>query len=301
MENAITGSVFNIERYSVHDGPGIRTLVFLKGCPLSCLWCCNPESQKAIPEVLLFPENCIACGACVDACPADAISVREGTLVTDETICTRCMRCVDECYPEARRAYGRPMTVEEVMKRIEGDIPFYHRSGGGVTVSGGEPFVQHKFLKELFCVCRDRKIGTAVETCGYVPEDVFDAMMPYVDVYLFDLKHMDDAIHRELTGKGNALIHRNFRAAVAAGKYVIPRMPLIPTLNDSQDNLKATCAFLRENGQDTLNLLPYHELGVNKYQRLGREYLLQLKPHSKEAVDSMKRFVEDQGIRCLIH
>jgi pyruvate formate lyase activating enzyme len=301
MNGMITGSVFNIERYSVHDGPGIRTLVFLKGCLLSCLWCCNPESQQAKPELLLFPENCIGCGACVDACPVGAVTLREGKIVTDAAKCTLCMRCVDECYPEARRAYGRPMSVDEVIKKIEGDIPFYERSGGGVTVSGGEPFVQHKFLKELFQACRSRGIGTAVETCGYVPEDVFSAMMPYVDVYLFDLKHMDSAHHRELTGKDNQLIHRNFQAVVAAGKHVIPRMPLIPTLNDSWENLRETCAFLRKNGLDTLNILPYHELGVNKYARLGRTYELHLQPHTKEQLAEIQKFVVEQGICCLVH
>lgn len=301
MSTTVRGSVFNIERYSVHDGPGIRTLVFLKGCPLSCLWCCNPESQKAHPELLFFEENCIGCGACIQACSQGAISLKGERLVTDSEKCALCMRCVEACYPEARRAYGSAMTVNEVMKRIEGDLPFYLRSGGGITVSGGEPFAQHAFLKELLKACRQRGIGTAVETCGYVPEEIFSSMLQDIDVYLFDLKHMDDEAHRKLTGCGNEIIHRNFRSAVHAGKHLIPRMPLIPTLNDSFENLKATCDFLHELGLHVLNILPYHELGINKYEKIGRRYTLSLKPHTKEQLAEIKTFVERQHITCLIH
>lgn len=296
-----TGNVFNIERYAVHDGPGIRTLVFLKGCPLRCLWCCNPESQRPEAELLLFPENCIGCGECLRNCPSHAISRGADGLVTDSGKCTCCGACAECCYPRARTLCGGGMTAEEVLNEVRKDLLFYRQSGGGVTLSGGEPFFQFEFAAALLRSCRELEINTAVETCGYVPERRFKEALPLVDTYLFDLKHMDPETHIRLTGVGNELIHRNFETLLEAGKRVIPRMPLIPGLNDTEESLHATCMFLRERSIGTLNLLPYHELGVNKYTRTGREYTLNLRPHTVEEIARKKRFVESQGIACSVY
>lgn len=296
-----TGTVFNIERYAVHDGPGIRTLVFLKGCPLRCLWCCNPESQRPGAELLLFPENCIGCGACVESCRSGAISLREGSLVTDAGRCTLCGACAESCYPKARTVCGREMSVGEVLELLRKDVPFYRRSGGGVTLSGGEPFFQYEFAAALLCACREAGIHTAVETCGYVPEERFQAAAPLVDAYLFDLKHMDPESHARLTGVDNARILRNFEFLLKAGKQVVPRVPMIPGLNDTEEALGAVCAFLRERSVGTLNLLPYHELGVHKYARVGKQYTLNLRPHTVEEIAEKKRFVESQGMLCEVY
>ena len=296
-----TGTVFNIERYAVHDGPGIRTLVFLKGCPLRCLWCCNPESQRPEAELLTFPENCIGCGECLLGCPNNAVSRGPDGIVTDAGKCALCGACAKNCYAKARTLCGDSMTVEAVMDQVRKDLPFYRRSGGGVTISGGEPFFQFEFAEALLERCRELGINTAAETCGHVPERRFKQAIPLVDTYLFDLKHMDPEVHARLTGVGNELIHRNFDALLEAGKHVVPRMPLIPTLNDSEESLYATCAFLKERSVTTLNLLPYHELGVNKYARTGRGYTLSLRPHTVEEIAQKKRFVESQGITCSVY
>lgn len=301
MSNIIRGIVFNIEKYSVHDGPGIRTLVFLKGCPLSCLWCCNPESQKVTSELIFFPENCIECGACKNSCPNKAINIQSRELIIDVAKCTLCMKCVEECYSNALRSYGKKMTVNEVLMEVEKDLMFYQISGGGLTISGGEPFVQHVFLRELLTKSRKHGINNAVETCGYVASEIFDSMIPLIDVFLFDLKHMDNTKHEKLTGMGNEIIHKNFSSAVKSGKDVIPRMPLIPTLNDSPENLQSTCKFIKSHGLNIINILPYHELGISKYKKLGREYSLNLQIYTNDKLVEIKKFVESQGMKCMMY
>jgi pyruvate formate lyase activating enzyme len=274
-----TGLVFDIQRFSIHDGPGIRTTVFLKGCPLACPWCHNPESQASTPELMLWPGRCIACEACLAACSHGAISIevhaRERRIVTDLARCRLCAECVDACYAGAREIVGRTMTVGEVMLEVQRDVAFYDQSGGGVTFSGGEPLAQAEFLSALLRDCRAQEIHTAVDTCGYAPWSVIDEVRPYVGLFLYDLKLMDDARHRQITGVSNAPILDNLQRLAACGHRLRVRMPVIPGLNDDEANLQALGAFVAAlPGAVGVDLLAYHPTARDKYQRLNRAYPL---------------------------
>jgi pyruvate formate lyase activating enzyme len=274
------GLVFDIQRFSIHDGPGIRTTVFLKGCPLACPWCHNPESQATTPELIFWPGRCIGCEACLIACPHGALSIaiEEGArrIVTNAAHCQLCAGCVDACYAGAREIVGRRMTVGEVLVEVARDVPFYDQSGGGVTFSGGEPLAQPEFLAGLLRACRAREIGTAVDTCGYAPWSVVDRVRPYVDLFLYDLKLMDDARHRQVTGVSNELILDNLQRLAAAGHRLRARVPVIPGLNDDEANIDALGAFVAAlPGAVSVDLLAYHPTARDKYQRLGRDYPLE--------------------------
>lgn len=283
-EAAQTGLVFDIQRYSIHDGPGIRTTVFLKGCPLACPWCHNPESQTAGPELMLWPDRCILCESCLATCPQGAISSSGGEperrVRTDLQRCRLCGECVEACVAGAREIVGRLMTVEEVLSRVERDLPFYDQSGGGVTFSGGEPLAQPEFLSALLQACRALEIHTTVDTCGYAPWHVVDHLRSCVDLFLYDLKLMDEARHYKITGVSNEPILENLRALAAAGQRLRVRVPVIPGVNDDRANVHALGAFVAAlPGQIGIDLLPYHATARDKYRRLGRTYpLLDLQP-----------------------
>jgi pyruvate formate lyase activating enzyme len=266
--------VFDIQRFSVHDGPGIRTTVFLKGCNLRCAWCHNPESLHATTEIQVFPDKCITCGQCVMVCPADAVRrSEEGRIVYDRSRCLRCGRCAEACFAGARVAMGRIMTVDEVLAVVERDSAFYARSGGGATFSGGEPLLQPDFLFALLAECRARGILTAVDTAGDVPFERLRRAADLADLLLFDVKAMDEAVHRKATGTGNARILSNL-ARIADGSIEIRiRIPVIPSINATEENMAATAAMLRPlKGIRHVQLLPFHKLGEGKYRGLGMEY-----------------------------
>jgi pyruvate formate lyase activating enzyme len=267
------GLVSNIQRYSVSDGPGIRTTVFLKGCPLGCKWCHNPESVSPEKQLILREDRCIGCGECLVVCEQHAIRREGSRLVTDRAKCVRCGRCVDVCYAEARGLVGREMSTDEVMREVSKDKVFYAQSCGGVTFSGGEPFHQPEFLLSLLKASRAQGIHTAVDTSGHFLPELFGRADGLVNLYLFDLKTLDEARHRDFTGVSNTLILENLRALVEHRNRVVVRVPIVPKFNDDLAEIRRIGLFVEGlPGVDEIHILPYHKSGVAKYQRLGQEY-----------------------------
>jgi pyruvate formate lyase activating enzyme len=268
----VTGRIFDIKRYSIHDGPGIRTTVFLKGCSLACLWCHNPESIAAGPELMHWPARCVRCHACVAACPEGAIAKdTAGAIVVDREKCDVCGKCAEACLYDAMQVIGRETTVEEVLAEAEKDRIFYEQSGGGVTLSGGDPAVQAEFAEALLDACRERGLRTAVDTAGLTKNGALARLAAKTDLLLFDLKLMDDARHREFTGVSNALILDNLERLAAAGPAIWVRIPLVRGVNDDDDNIRRTVAFLKRlKTVRRVGLLPYHAGGLDKAGRIGK-------------------------------
>ena len=265
--------IFNIQKCSIHDGEGLRTLVFFKGCPLKCKWCANPESQNYSAEIMESPIRCIGCGACREICPQAAI-LEDGTI--DRSLCDNCMKCIDVCYAEAKKITGREYTVEELYKEIEKDKPFYSMFGGGVTFSGGEPLTHSELLKDIAEKCHEKGINVVVESCGCGDFEKFKMALPYIDSMIMDIKHIDAAVHKTLTGAGNELILDNIRKISEYGIPLTIRTPIVPGLTDAEENIRGIAEFVA--GLQTAKeyeLLAYHSLGESKYKALGRGYGLE--------------------------
>lgn len=271
------GMVFNIQKYSVHDGPGIRTIVFLKGCALSCRWCSNPESQKREPELAFNAGRCLGvskCGHCIVACPHGSITLGDDDkLNIDRSRCAECdLPCAAACPAQGLLVYGKERTVDDVLNVVEQDMAFYARSGGGLTLSGGEPLLQGEFAVALLREARTRRIKTAVETCGMVSPETIREAAPYLNYVLFDIKHMDSAVHEAQTGLPNRRILENFR--ILAEEFpalpILARTPVIPGFNDSEEAIAAIARFLKPFERVEYEMLPYHRLGTQKYQFLDR-------------------------------
>ncbi|MEW5872897.1 MAG: glycyl-radical enzyme activating protein [Chloroflexota bacterium] len=273
MSTSPTGILFDLRRFSIHDGPGIRTAVFFKGCPLRCTWCHNPESQSPRPELILRPRRCIACLACIEACPIGAVTLQDGAPVTDLSLCQACGECAQVCYAESRQVVGQRYTVQQVMDEMQRDGDFYAQSGGGVTFSGGEPLQQWRFLLALLQAAKAGGLHTCLDTCGYAPWERLERVLPYVDLFLYDLKLIDSARHRQYTGVPNRRILSNLRQLAASGASIRLRLPVIPGVNDDEGNLHATARFAAglPNLQG-LDLLAYHNSAEAKYRGLGRPY-----------------------------
>lgn len=276
-DKQVQGMVFNVQRYSVHDGNGIRTIVFLKGCPLRCKWCSNPESQLLAPELARNELRCLGadkCGFCLKACAPGALSVPSGGLpVVDREQCSGCMACTSACPSKALIAYGAMRTVDDVLKGVEQDSLFYARSGGGMTLSGGEPFMQPEFALALLREAKRRRIDTAAECCGQAPLPVLEEACSLLRELLFDIKVMDPAKHREAVGADNKTILANLKHILEnhSSLPVCVRTPVIPGVNDSEEDIAAILRFLEPYPQARYELLPYHRLGTQKYHFLGRE------------------------------
>jgi len=294
-------TVFEIERFALNDGPGIRSVVFFKGCPLRCRWCSNPESQSPGPELFYRPRTCLACGRCVEVCPQGALRLR-ATLEIYRELCNACGQCVQACNTESLSLAGRELAVGEILQELLRDEIFYRNSGGGVTFSGGEPTAQPEALRVLAGLCRDRGLATCLETCGFFPWEAIEEALPALDLVLFDLKHLDSGRHQELTGAGNELVLANLRRLVEAGIEVVVRFPLIPGINDDPAHLGRLGDFLKGCAPGLrLDLLPYHRLGNSKYGGLGRPCPLEeVVPPTEEQLQAVKEFFERRGLAARI-
>lgn len=296
-----TALVFNIQKYSIHDGPGIRSTVFFKGCPLLCAWCHNPESQIFTPELFWQCDRCIGCGTCVEVCPQDALSLTPQGLHIDREACDLCGRCADICPTLALEQVGRPMTVAEVMAEIDKDAPFYEQSGGGITLSGGEPLSQADFALELLKACKERGYHTAIDTGGFVPLSVFERVLPYTDLFLYDIKHLDEEAHRRYMQAPIGPIVDNLRWLAAQGAEIWLRIPLIPGVNDAAEHIDRIGALAAELGIKRVHLLPYHKLAAAKYHRLGIKYTLPtLEEPDEQAVEQAAEILRKRGLNVHI-
>ncbi len=269
MENVL---ISNIQRFSTKDGPGIRTSVFFKGCPLRCKWCHNPETHLSGHEIMYNAENCTLCGRCVLACPEGAIKIENNTVITDAKICNSCKKCTDECYYNAREISGKEMSFEQIADVIERDMAFYSSSGGGVTFSGGECVIYPELLCKLLKFCKSRRIHTAVDTSGFATSDVFEKIMPYTDLFLYDIKAFSSKLHQELTGVPNDLIWANLELLCTHGADVNLRLPVIEGCNALLEDVEKTAEKCAALGIKKVNILPYHDMGKYKYTKLGKEY-----------------------------
>lgn len=268
----MTGMVFDIQKFSIHDGPGIRTTVFLKGCPLRCLWCHNPESQESGLEISLVPSKCIGCGYCFKACPLNChVIAPHGERVFNHARCRRCGVCAEKCYAGAIELIGREMSVEQVMADVERDRPFYETSGGGMTLSGGEPLFQFDFTRALLQEAKRRELHTCVETCGFAPFEQIEQLMPFVDLFLYDYKETDPERHREYTGVPREVIVENLIRLDRLGAKIILRCPIVPGLNARDDHFAGIAALAnRFDNIREIHLMPYHPLGKSKSERIGK-------------------------------
>lgn len=293
--------IFNIQKFSVHDGPGIRTTVFFKGCPLRCLWCHNPESQNLQKEMLYDRDKCVLCGTCVKVCPKKAIKIENGVLTTDMSKCDFCGECVTYCIPEARQIVGKEYTVDEVVKEVVKDKVFYDESGGGVTVSGGEPLVQIDFVEELMKKLKDEGIRTAVDTCGAVSFDILERAAKYADLFLYDLKLMDDEKHQKFMGVSNKNIIENLVKLAKIHNNINIRMPIIEGVNADVSHIEKVLELIEGLNIKKVNLLPYHDIAKHKYKKLDRTYEAEkMTVPSNEKMNSFKDMFAKRGYEVKI-
>lgn len=304
--------IFNIQRYTIHDGPGIRTELFLKGCPLTCEWCGNPESLKMNIQLGVYKTKCITkkkCNACFEVCPVEGALVfyRNRLVGIDQTKCTNCLACYDACPSDAIKQWGKKMSVEECMVEIRKDIGYYEKSGGGITVSGGEPLLQSDFVRDLFMAAKNENIHTCVETCAHIKWSEIEKVLPYTDLVITDIKHMDSEMHKSKTGVANDLILENIKKIAEQDKEIILRIPIIPLVNDNLINAKNTADFIIDklNGKvRTLQLLSFMRLGEEKYASLDMEYKMSDVKVKRKAfqknIEVIAEYFNSRGINCMV-
>ena len=299
------GLIFDIDCYAVHDGPGIRCLIFMKGCPIRCPWCSNPEGQNFFREVAYFPGKCIGCGSCAKACPQNAIAMEGGRPITDWNLCDNCGKCTEQCFSGARKLFGTPMSVEELFEEVQKNIVFLVNSGGGVTIGGGEVAGQPDFVSYFLKRCKGGNLHTAIETCGLCSWRNLKKILEYTDLVYYDIKHMDPQKHEKLITVSNKRILANLIKVSREAVDVIIRVPIVPGHNDDEDNIRSTAKFIKEeldlSRLKRVELLPYHNLGAFKYERLGRVYSLKsLQAPSDEKMEALREIVESCGLSCQV-
>jgi pyruvate formate lyase activating enzyme len=297
-----SGTIFDIKRYAINDGPGIRTAVFLKGCPLKCWWCHNPEGQFSQPQLMFRENRCKLGRACEEVCPQGAIRWEDGS-ITDWNKCDQCGKCAEVCLAGGREMVGRNITVAQLMSEIERDVPFYDQSGGGVTFTGGEPMLQTEFLKETLLACKKQLIHTVVDTSGHTAWGNLISVAPLVDLFLYDVKLMDETRHILYTQVSNKLILNNLVALAEAGAHILVRIPLIPGVNDDDENIEQCAAYLENiRGLIGAEVMPYHEIGIAKYQALGMKYKLEtIHPPTDQEVESVEQRLSKRGVAVIKH
>lgn len=297
----LKGLIFNIQKFSIDDGPGIRTVVFFKGCPLKCKWCSNPESQMFTKQILWDRNKCVHCKTCEKSCKYKAIKVGEERVVVDKSKCNKCLLCVNNCPKHALSIEGLDVTVDDVLKVVLQDMVFYEESNGGITLSGGEVMAQPEFSKAILIACKKRGIHTAIETTSYVDTETFVDVTQYADLLLCDIKHWDSEKHKKFTGVGNELIIKNIKAASDLGRNILLRLPVIPGFNDTLNDAKMFVDLLYELGIASIQLLPFHQLGEYKYDQLGIEYEFKDKNalHREDLIEYKQVFV-NAGIKVIL-
>ncbi len=293
------GIIFNLQKFSIHDGPGIRTTIFFKGCPLRCQWCSNPESQLEKVQILYDHQKCLHCLNCLNNCPKQAISLSNDQIVIDDQKCVGCLKCVAICNSEALSYEGRVSEIDTIVEECLQDIDFYLESNGGITISGGEAMMQPQFLKQLVLTLKKHQLHVAIETTGYANPKIFSELAPLFDLLLFDVKHVDDHKHRCKTGVSNEQIKANLKWAVENNLNVLPRIPVIPDFNETLDDAKEIATYLQSINLNKCQLLPFHQFGEKKYQLLNRQYDYQQIPalHPEDLKEYQQIFI-DQGIDC---
>jgi pyruvate formate lyase activating enzyme len=298
----IKRNVVSITRMTIHNGSGIRTLILFKGCPLHCVWCSTPESQQVGPELGVFPDKCIHCDQCLPACPENAIHPMEKTLTVDRNLCNNCGKCTKACSAEALKIIGHPVSSEELVEEVKKDLLFFRRSHGGVTLSGGEPLLDIEFNLKLLPRLKEEGITVGIDTCGYVPWDHIEPLLPYIDFFLWDIKHMNSDKHQKLTGVTNRQILKNVQLTSERNIPVYIRIPIITGHNDSEINLKETCEFAKSlSSVVEVDLLPLHHLGKARYVSLDREYTIEgLDMIKEDVLQNYKHLVESYGLKCSI-
>ncbi len=296
------GTVFNIQRFSLYDGPGIRTVVFLKGCPLSCIWCHNPEGKKREKQVLFNENKCIGCMECASVCPESLHRSCDGYHVFMRSECVACGKCTDACCSGALSMAGREMTADEVMEEVLRDLPFYGESGGGLTLSGGEPLMQGEFSLELLRLAKEAGISTCVETCGFADTDVIRRAAKYTDVFYFDYKATDEAEHRRLCGVGLDVIMKNLSALDGMGARVTLRCPIVPGANYTEEQILGIAETARRyDCVKEIHLEPYHDLGISKSAQLGEESVFSAKaPNRDELTEKCDEISKICNKSCII-